>query len=57
MSTESLPTGPDRDALIRLIRETWPHAVVATIESASFFSLDDKHWPNFRDRRLDRRAR
>lgn len=47
MSTESLPTGPDRDALIRPIRETWPHAVVATIEGASSFSLDDKHWPNF----------
>jgi hypothetical protein len=47
MSTESLPNGPDRDALIRLIRETWPDAVVATIESATFFSLDEKHWPNF----------
>jgi hypothetical protein len=47
MSTESLPSGPDRDALLRLIRETWPDAVVATIESATFFSLDEKHWPNF----------
>ena len=47
MSTESLPNGPDADALIRLIRETWPDAVVATIESATFFSLDEKHWPNF----------
>ena len=33
--------------MIALIRETWPHAVVATIESAAFFSLDEKHWPNF----------
>lgn len=33
--------------MIALIRETWPHAVVATIESAVFFSLDEKHWPNF----------
>jgi Family of unknown function (DUF6194) len=47
MSSEHLPTGPDRDAMIRLIRETWPDAVVATIESATFFSLDEKHWPNF----------
>jgi hypothetical protein len=47
MSSEHLPAGPDRDAMIRLIRETWPDAVVATIESATFFSLDEKHWPNF----------
>jgi hypothetical protein len=47
MSTESLPNGPDRDTLIRLIRETWPDAVVATIDSATFFSLDESHWPNF----------
>jgi hypothetical protein len=32
MSTESLPNGPDADALIRLIRETWPDAVVAPID-------------------------
>jgi hypothetical protein len=45
--SKSLPDGPDRDTLIRLIRETWPDAVVASIESAMFFSLDEKHWPNF----------
>ena len=33
--------------MIALIRETWPHAVVATIDSAAFFSLDETHWPNF----------
>ena len=33
--------------MIALIRDSWPHAVVATIESAAFFSLDEKHWPNF----------
>ena len=33
--------------MIALIRETWPDSVVATIESAVFFSLDEKHWPNF----------
>ena len=33
--------------MIRLIRDTWPDAVVATIDSAAFFSLDEKHWPNF----------
>jgi len=47
MSTESLPDGPDRDELIGLIGERWPHAAVARIEGAIFFSLDDKHWPNF----------
>ena len=29
------------------MRQTWPDAVVATIEGAVFFSLDQKHWPNF----------
>jgi hypothetical protein len=47
MSNNPLRDGPDRDTLIRLIRETWPDAIVATIESAMFFSLDEKHWPNF----------
>jgi hypothetical protein len=47
MSTESLPNGPDRETLIRLISDTWPDAVVATIQSAVFFSLDEQHWPNF----------
>jgi hypothetical protein len=47
MRGESLPNGPDRDALIALIRETWPDAVVATIEGAAFFSLDEHNWPNF----------
>jgi hypothetical protein len=47
MSDESLPTGPDRNGMIRLIRETWPLAAVATMEGAAFFSLDEKQWPNF----------
>jgi hypothetical protein len=51
MSTESLPNGPDRDAQIRLIRETWPDAAVATIEGATFFALDEKHWPKRARRR------
>jgi hypothetical protein len=33
--------------MIHLVRKTWPDAVVATIDSATFFSLDEKHWPNF----------
>jgi hypothetical protein len=47
MRNEPLPDGPDRDAMTRLIRERWPDAVVATIDSAAFFSLDERHWPNF----------
>jgi hypothetical protein len=47
MSTDPLPDGPDQDAMIALIRERWPHAVTAVIEGGIFFSLDDKHWPNF----------
>jgi hypothetical protein len=47
MTVEGLPDGPDRDEMIQLIRLACPEAVVATIDSAAFFSLDDKHWPNF----------
>jgi Family of unknown function (DUF6194) len=47
MTTEGLPDGPHRDEMIQLIRDAFPDAVVATIDSAAFFSLDDKHWPNF----------
>jgi hypothetical protein len=47
MSTERLPDGPDLEAMIQLIRDAFPDAVVARIESAAYFSLDEKHWPNF----------
>jgi hypothetical protein len=47
MTAEGLPDGPDPDEMIQLIRLACPEAVVATIDSAAFFSLDDKHWPNF----------
>lgn len=47
MRTEHPPDGPDRDEMIQLIRDGFPDAVVATIDSAAFFSLDEKHWPNF----------
>ena len=33
--------------MTQLIRDAFPDAVVATIDSAAFFSLDQKHWPNF----------
>ena len=47
MSADRLPDGPDLDEMIRLIRDAFPDAVVATIDSAAFFSLDETHWPNF----------
>jgi hypothetical protein len=33
--------------LTRLISETWPDAVDLTVEGGTFFSLDEKHFPNF----------
>ena len=48
MSTKSLPTGPDPEAITRTILDTWPDADLVTIEGGAFFSLDpEKHWPNF----------
>ena len=47
MTTERLPHGPDLDEMLNLIRDAYPDAVVAEIDSAAFFSLDEKHWPNF----------
>ena len=47
MTDERLPDGPDLDEMLQLIRDAFPDAVVATLDSAAFFSLDEKHWPNF----------
>jgi hypothetical protein len=47
MSDERLPDGPDLDQMLQLIRDGFPDAVVATMDSAAFFSLDENHWPNF----------
>jgi len=47
MTDERLPDGPTLGELLQLIRDAFPDAVVATIDSAAFFSLDEKHWPNF----------
>ena len=47
MSPEPLPTGPDPEAIARFIRETYPETVVAEALDATFFSLDEKHWPNY----------
>jgi hypothetical protein len=47
MTDEALPDGPDQDEMLQLMRDAFPDAVVATIDSAAFFSLDETHWPNF----------
>jgi hypothetical protein len=45
--TEPVPDGPTLDEMLQLIREAFPDAAVATLDSAAFFSMDERHWPNF----------
>jgi hypothetical protein len=40
-------SGPDPDEITDWITTMWPKTVVATALGATFFSLDEKHWPNF----------
>ena len=48
MSPESLPTGPDPEAITRIILERYPETDVVEALGATFFSLDpEKHFPNF----------
>ena len=42
-----MPTGPDPEAITRTILESWPETFFITIEGATFFSLDEKHFPNY----------
>jgi hypothetical protein len=45
--TEPTPDGPDLERMIRIVTDAFPDAVIARIDSAIFFSLDESHWPNF----------
>lgn len=47
MSTSNLPTGPDPEAITRVILKRYPETAVAEAFGATFFSLDEKHWPNY----------
>jgi hypothetical protein len=47
MTAEPLPDGPTQEEMLQAIRDAFPDAVVAEIDSAVFFSLDERHWPNF----------
>jgi hypothetical protein len=47
MSTP-LPSGPDPDAIVRFLLETYPETDTVEAMHAWFFSLDpEKHWPNY----------
>jgi Family of unknown function (DUF6194) len=43
----SQPLGPDPQAVTRSILERYPETVVAEALGATFFSLDEKNWPNY----------
>jgi hypothetical protein len=45
--TSERSDGPDADAIARYITEMYPETVIARAEGATFFSLDESHWPNF----------
>jgi hypothetical protein len=47
MSSSTPPTGPDPAAITRLIVARFPETVVAEALGATFFSLDETHWPNY----------
>jgi hypothetical protein len=47
MSDETLPTGPDPEAIKRTILGRYPETVVAEAMGATFFSLDESSWPNY----------
>jgi hypothetical protein len=47
MSNEPLPTGPDPEAITRIILDRHPDALTVSAMGATFFSLDESHWPNF----------
>ena len=47
MTTNDRP-GPDPEAIVSYITETWPETDVVQAMNAWFFSLDpEKHWPNY----------
>ena len=45
MSAET--DGPSPDEVIDWIKATYPDTVIGSAMGATFFSLDDSHWPNF----------
>ena len=47
MSTSTPPTGPGPEEITRAILDRHPETVIAEALGATFFSLDEKHWPNY----------
>ena len=47
MSSTTQPTGPDPEAITREILKRYPETITAQAMGATFFSLDEKHWPNY----------
>ena len=47
MSTSTRPIGPDPAAITRSILKRYPETVVAEALGATFFSLDQRNWPNY----------
>lgn len=47
MPSSTQPTGPGPEAIRQVILERYPGTVVAEALGATFFSLDDSHWPNY----------
>ena len=47
MSSSTLPTGPNPEAIRNALLERYPETVVAEALGATFFSLDESHWPNY----------
>ena len=47
MSSSTLPTGPSPEAIRNVLLERYPETVVAEALGATFYSLDEKHWPNY----------
>jgi hypothetical protein len=47
MRTEAIPDGPGKDSISATILQRWPETVVAQIDGATFFSLDESNWPNY----------
>ena len=47
MSSSRLPAGPDPEAITQVILERYPDTIIAEALGATFFSLDEKNWPNY----------
>lgn len=47
MKSDEPPTGPDPEVITKAILERYPETVVGNAMGATFFSLDEKQWPNF----------